>query len=294
MNTLKDTMLEDIRKLFSSQELSQLTNSLKQSKQLQKQAESQLKTLQSDNYQLRLKVNKMLTDNQSINWQLERIRSREIDFYKIIETEKKKKNDAILDLERSKEKVENLSKILERQIKLKEMFEDKLKDTLDMKSSSMGFSSSNMDRSRQALRQKQTKRVVAGFQIEMDSAMQINQEAVNKLTDKGLDVNHGMRAIDQSCQTEVQGVSKTIDLVIVYDKAVNWQSTSLPMSEQGIQTNISGTVIDFLANGSKKYENVVKNGLIKGSALMQVEDSEAQDYISRLYDQESSEGLVSI
>ena len=74
-------------------------------------------------------------------------------------------------MERSKEKVENLSKILERQIKLKEMFEDKLKDTLDMKSSSMGFSSSNMDRSRQALRQKQTKRVVAGFQIEMDSAM---------------------------------------------------------------------------------------------------------------------------
>ena len=40
------------------------------------------------------------------------------------------------------------------------------------------------------------------------------------------------------------------------------------MIDQGNQTNISGNVIDFMAQGSKKYENFVKSGLIKGSAKL--------------------------
>lgn len=74
-----------------------------------------------------------------------------------------------------------ISDVLSRQIKLKEMFEDKLKDTLDMRFSpedaedgnafTMGTGAPKSAMTENELRQKTTKRVLQGFEVERQSLL---------------------------------------------------------------------------------------------------------------------------
>ena len=61
----------------------------------------------------------------------ERYRSREEDLMRQYDNEKKKKQDAVIKEQQATERQKELAQQLGRQIKLKEMFEDKLKDTLN-------------------------------------------------------------------------------------------------------------------------------------------------------------------
>ena len=138
-HSLKDLLHEDMRKLFFSQELQQLANSLRQAKDLQKSSENQLKRQQSENYNLRLKINVMVTTHQQLSGQNELLRCREADLHKMIDMKHRKLNEAILHAERANLRAEGLNTILQKQITLKEMYEDKLKAVLDNQSNKLGM-----------------------------------------------------------------------------------------------------------------------------------------------------------
>lgn len=63
-------------------------------------------------------------------------------------------------------------------------------------------------------------------------------------------------------------VSRKIDLVILYDKPVAPQNTRATACDTETQTNVTNNVIDFIANGSQKYEILVKHGLIRQSGKL--------------------------
>ena len=64
---------------------------------------------------------------------IDKYRVREWDLMRQLELANKAKANAKTSQEQALDKVEQFKELLERQIKLKEMFEDKLRDTLNMR-----------------------------------------------------------------------------------------------------------------------------------------------------------------
>jgi hypothetical protein len=87
------------------------------------------------------------------------------------------------------------------------MFEDKLKDTLDMKITKDGDSElvpANQDRvaeeesnKAEVLRQKQTKRVLAGFLVELDSLLIEQKYKLNNQRKTMTELNFNMKTVDR-------------------------------------------------------------------------------------------------
>ena len=97
--------------------------------------------------------------------------------------------------------------------------------------------------------------------------------------------NFGQTTANVSCQTELKGtVSRNLDVVIIYDKPFNLQSTKPPILDTECQTNLSGNVIDFMANGSQKYEQLLVLGLIRAVDLntQKVNEETLEEYVENL------------
>ena len=80
---------------------------------------------------------------------------------------------------------ETYSDQLKRQIELKEMFEDKLRDTLDV---NMGGTNK---KGLEQQRQKQTKRILDGFNIEMQSLFMEREHQMHQKIKTSFDVTYG-------------------------------------------------------------------------------------------------------
>ena len=131
-DSLRDCLQQDMRKLFLSQELHQLANSLKNGKQLTKQMEIEMQDSNSECHKLRIKVNQLLSERQTTITKMERSRAREIDLMRQFDTEHKLRIDAKTAEMRAIRLCETYAEQLQRQMNLKEMYEDKMRETLDM------------------------------------------------------------------------------------------------------------------------------------------------------------------
>ena len=78
-DSLRDLLHQDMRKLFISQELHQLANSIQHGKQVSRENETLIHDTQNENYELRMKVNSLLQERQNILCKMERYRCRELD-----------------------------------------------------------------------------------------------------------------------------------------------------------------------------------------------------------------------
>ena len=92
--------------------------------------------------------------------------------------------------------MEQFKELLERQIKLKEMFEDKLRDTLNMRIDAINGKpvageqteeDEQAKRDAQSLRQKQTKMVLLGFSVELKSVEIEYEDQLDKKEAKAFD-----------------------------------------------------------------------------------------------------------
>ena len=177
----------------------------------------------------------------------ERYRCREHDLMRMLDNERKLKMDAKMSEKKAHQKSDAMAQLLSRQIKLKEMFEDKLRDTLD-------FGLKKADNDPEAVeiaRQRQTKRVLEGFNVELNSLLiqQITKLATKEVL--AFDSGFGSFQNEKKCQTEVQcAISRNMDIVILYDKPFKFENTKPPSCDQGSMTGMSQHLIEFIAAGS--------------------------------------------
>lgn len=87
------------------------------------------------------------------------------------------------------------------------------------------------------------------------------------------------------CQTEIHSaISRKLDLTIINANPVRPETIRVPMSDQGNMTDISTNVIDFMANGSQKYETVMAMGLIRAVdvSVQKLNEQTVGEYIQTL------------
>ena len=94
--------------------------------------DSRLKSSQNEGHELRLKVNQLLEERQAQLCKLERFRVTEWDLLRQYDMEHKLCIDAKEETKKANEKTKSIAQLLSKQMQLKEMFEDKMKDALDM------------------------------------------------------------------------------------------------------------------------------------------------------------------
>ena len=97
-----------------------------------KSMDERLKSAHHENHELRLKVNKLLEERQAQLVKMERYRVCEWDLMRQYDLEHKKRLDTDIRARAIEKKSKELAVLLDRQIKLKEMFEDKMKIALDL------------------------------------------------------------------------------------------------------------------------------------------------------------------
>ena len=72
--------------------------------------------------------------------------------------------------------------------------------------------------------------------------------------------------VNQECQTEVGGtMSRKLDVIILHEQPFKRMHEVTNKVDQTTQTSLTNKVIDFVSNGSKKYELLLLNGMIKAS-----------------------------
>jgi len=149
------------------------------------------------------------------------------------------------------------------------MYEDKLRDIIELRPGATASLTipTAADKKKQAkqvspvkctqetLRARQTRRIIEGFRVELNSLLLKEQSAIERTMETSFEVNYGKSQVHQSVQTEVQGVmSRHIELVIQYEKPFKNESEKPLSLDQGTMTDISEKVINFCAKGSQKYE----------------------------------------
>lgn len=90
-----------------------------------------------------------------------------MDLNMMLDQERKMRFDAFEEVKNTKKQVELISQILNREVKLKEMFEDKLKEILDTRSRDPSSQKAQDER----IRQRETKRILQGFEVELSSVL---------------------------------------------------------------------------------------------------------------------------
>lgn len=98
-----------------------------------KLTEERAKQAASECHDLRLKVNRLLAERQTHMSKIERYRCVDWDLSHQVDIEKKKCYEALEKEKNIAQRSKDMVLLFQRQIRLKEMFEDKLKDTLDMR-----------------------------------------------------------------------------------------------------------------------------------------------------------------
>lgn len=79
------------------------------------------------------------------------------------------------------------------------------------------------------------------------------------------DVYYGEQQVHQECQTEIQNATtRNLQLQIIHDRPFNFQSQKVPVLDQTSQTEVTSTIIDFIAGGAQKFEQLHMFGLIQG------------------------------
>ena len=173
-----------------------MSNSLKLQRSIMKSFQEQYRHTSAQENDLRLKLNKLLSERQINLTLIDKYRVREWDLMRQVELANKAKASAKASQESALDKVEQFKELLERQIKLKEMFEDKLRDTLNMRIDAINGKpvageqteeDEQAKRDAQSLRKKQTKMVLLGFSVELKSVEIEYEDQLDKKEAKAFD-----------------------------------------------------------------------------------------------------------
>lgn len=97
------------------------------------------------------------------------------------------------------------------------------------------------------------------------------------------------------CQTEIHSAtSRKLDLSIIHDNPVRPEVLKVPTADQGSSTDITSNIINFIANGSQKYETVMNLGLIRAVdvSTQKLNEQTPDEYIQSLKEQERTDGVL--
>ena len=112
------------------------------------------------------------------------------------------------------------------------------------------------------------------------------------------DTNFMETHLDACTQTEIHGtIFRKMDVVVVHDNPFvthNLKNLKVPQCEQGSETMISNNIIDFIAQGSQKYETLMLHGLIRSVDIneQKVNETKVEDYIKSLSEQEKNDRVL--
>lgn len=121
------------------------------------------------------------------------------------------------------------------------MFEDKLKDALNLSIHGKNAPPKGEEEQGQAIqRQKQTKRILEGFGVELESLIVLHEDSLQERIESVFDSNYGTVQVNQECQTEIRNaISRNLDLQIIHEKPFNYQSTRPPSLDVEVQTDVT-------------------------------------------------------
>ena len=88
-------------------------------------------------------------------------------------------------------------------------------------------------------------------------------------------------------------MGKTIDIVVSHRNKQRIESEKHVKVDGECQTELNEKVIDFMAQGSQRYERVIKYGLIKENELNKVnlDILEAEEYYTKLLEQQLKDAM---
>lgn len=96
----------------------------------------------------------------------------------------------------------------------------------------------------------------------MNSLFIEKEQALGNKIRTTFDIQYGETQTSQACQTEIQNVSKNLELVVLHSKPFVFQSTRVPLIECSAQTDVTTSIVDFMARGAQKYERLMQLGHI--------------------------------
>ena len=124
--------------------------------------------------------------------------------------------------------------------------------------------------------------MLEGFAVELESLIVQHEDGLQERIESVFDSNYGTVQVNQECQTEIRNaISRNLDLQIIHDKPFNFQSTRPPSLDVEVQTDVTQTIVDFIASGAQKYEQIHVLGLIQAIDVRKqhVNEEPVENYI---------------
>ena len=165
------------------------------------------------------------------------------------------------------------------QIELKETIEDKVASTLRQEKLSREKSAQEVVYHKQ----RETKILLDGLKIELTSHF-ASKALVLANEQREMTTTPDETMIDFGTQTEVKAVGRNLEVVSTHKRQFKRESDQKMKIDGECQTELNDKVIEFMSQGSQRYERVIKYGLIKERELnkVNVDIMEHEEYYTKL------------
>ena len=170
------------------------------------------------------------------------------------------------------------------QIEMKEQIEEKVNSTLRLEK----LEKKAHEKATEYHKQRDTKLLLDGLDIELTSHGTRRALELKAMQKDLFDLAEESKWRVAGTQTLLKTIGRDVEVVVTSSREMRKMKEIRGRVDGEAQTDLTYNVLEFMAEGSQRYERVIKFGLIKESELHKVnlDSQECEQYYMKLIEQE--------